>query len=43
MLKREFGKSGVQASVVGFGVWTVSMPWWGIKDREFGKRLLRLA
>jgi aryl-alcohol dehydrogenase-like predicted oxidoreductase len=43
MQEREFGKSGVKASVVGFGVWTVSMPWWGIKDREFGKRLLRKA
>ena len=43
MLEREFGKSGVKASVVGFGVWTVSMPWWGIKDREFGKKLLGLA
>lgn len=40
---RTFGKSGVQASEVGFGVWTVSMPWWGIKDVEFGKRLLRKA
>jgi aryl-alcohol dehydrogenase-like predicted oxidoreductase len=43
MQQREFGKSGVKASVVGFGVWTVSMPWWGIKDREFGKKLLRMA
>jgi aryl-alcohol dehydrogenase-like predicted oxidoreductase len=43
MLKRQFGQSGVEASVVGFGVWTVSMPWWGIKDREFGKRLLQMA
>src|SRR3954467_12193243 len=40
---RTFGKSGVRASEVGFGVWTVSMPWWGIKDVEFGKRLLRKA
>ncbi len=40
---REFGSSGVKASVVGFGVWTVSMPWWGIKDREFGKSLLQKA
>jgi aryl-alcohol dehydrogenase-like predicted oxidoreductase len=40
---RTFGNSGVQASEVGFGVWTVSMPWWGIKDVEFGKKLLRKA
>jgi aryl-alcohol dehydrogenase-like predicted oxidoreductase len=43
MQEREFGHSGVKASVVGFGVWTISMPWWGIKDREFGKKLLRQA
>ena len=43
MQEREFGKSGVKGSVVGFGVWTVSMPWWGIKDREFGKRLIKKA
>ncbi len=40
---RTFGNSGVKASEVGFGVWTVCMPWWGIKDLEFGKRLLRQA
>jgi aryl-alcohol dehydrogenase-like predicted oxidoreductase len=43
MQTREFGQSGVKATVVGFGAWTVSMPWWGIKDREFGKKLLRKA
>jgi aryl-alcohol dehydrogenase-like predicted oxidoreductase len=43
MQEREFGHSGVKATVVGFGAWTVSMPWWGIKDREFGKKLLRKA
>src|SRR5258708_3290944 len=43
MQEREFGKSGAKTSVVGFGVWTISMPWWGIKDREFGKKLLRQA
>lgn len=43
MQQREFGHSGVQASVVGFGVWTVSMPWWGITDQEFGKSLIKKA
>lgn len=30
-------------SEVGFGVWSVAMPWWGVKDDEFAKRLLRSA
>jgi aryl-alcohol dehydrogenase-like predicted oxidoreductase len=31
------------ASVVGFGLWTVSTPMWGISDPEIGKTLLRKA
>lgn len=30
-------------SEVGFGVWSVATPWWGVKDDAFGKRLLRMA
>lgn len=30
-------------SAVGFGVWTVGTTWWGVKDEEMGKRLLRQA
>ncbi|ULH14631.1 aldo/keto reductase [Deinococcus sp. KNUC1210] len=30
-------------SAVGFGVWTVGTTWWGVKDEEMGKRLLREA
>lgn len=30
-------------SEVGFGVWSVGTPWWGVKDYDFGKRLLRSA
>lgn len=30
-------------SAVGFGVWTVGTTWWGVKDEQVGKRLLRRA
>lgn len=48
MEKRTFGKSGVEASVVGFGVWTVSTPWWHasnekLKDASYNKALLQKA
>ncbi len=48
MEKRAFGKSGVEASVVGFGVWTVSTPWWHasnekLKDRAYNLSLLQKA
>jgi aryl-alcohol dehydrogenase-like predicted oxidoreductase len=48
MEKRFFGKSGVEASVVGFGVWTVSTPWWHssnpqLKDHAYGVALLQKA
>jgi aryl-alcohol dehydrogenase-like predicted oxidoreductase len=29
MERRTFGRSGVEASVVGFGLWTISTGWWG--------------
>lgn len=36
---------GVKLSVseVGFGVWSVATPWWGVKDDKLGKKLLRSA
>lgn len=48
MEKRFFGKSGVEASVVGFGVWTVSTPWWHasnekLKDRGYNLALMQKA
>lgn len=48
MEQRSFGKSGVQASVVGFGVWTVSTPWWHasnekLKDKAYNLALLQKA
>jgi len=30
-------------SEVGFGVWSVATPWWGVRDDKLGKRLLRAA
>jgi aryl-alcohol dehydrogenase-like predicted oxidoreductase len=48
MEKRRFGKSPVEASVVGFGVWTVSTPWWHasnekLKDRAYNLALMQKA
>ena len=48
MEKRTFGKNGVEASVVGFGVWTVSTPWWHasnekLKDKAYNLALLQKA
>jgi aryl-alcohol dehydrogenase-like predicted oxidoreductase len=43
MKYRALGDSGMTASVVGFGVWTVSTPMWGIHDEEVGIGLLRKA
>ncbi|MCC6443308.1 MAG: aldo/keto reductase [Armatimonadetes bacterium] len=40
---RQFGRTGIEASVVGFGVWTVGTAWWGIKEEAVGIRLLRKA
>jgi aryl-alcohol dehydrogenase-like predicted oxidoreductase len=48
MEKRRFGRSEVEASVVGFGVWTVSTPWWHasnekLKDKAYNLALLQKA
>lgn len=43
MRYRRFGSSDVMASEVGFGVWTVGTPMWGITDERVGLRLLRRA
>jgi aryl-alcohol dehydrogenase-like predicted oxidoreductase len=43
MQYRAFGDSGITGSAVGFGVWTVSTPMWGIKDEAVGIKLLRRA
>ncbi len=43
MRYRKFGNSDLIASEVGFGVWTVGTPMWGIKDEAVGIRLLERA
>lgn len=41
MERRTFGRSGVEASVVGFGLWTISTGWWGDHSDEAAVDLLR--
>jgi len=43
MKYRRFGNTTLEASEVGFGVWTVGTPMWGIKDEATGIRLLHKA
>ena len=43
MKSRTFPGTNVQVSEIGFGVWTVSSPWWGITDDKVGIDLLRRA
>ena len=43
MLYRNFGTTDLTASVVGFGVWTVSTKMWGVTDEDVRLRLLRRA
>lgn len=43
MRYRTFGNTDLQASDVGFGVWTVGTTMWGIKDEAVGIRLLQRA
>ena len=43
MRYRRIGTTEVTVSEVGFGVWTVSTSWWGVKDEAFGVKLLEQA
>ena len=43
MKTRTFGTSGIPASEVGFGLWTVSTGWWGEHSDESAVALLREA
>jgi len=43
MKTREFGSSGITASEVGFGLWTISTGWWGDHSDESAITLLREA
>ncbi len=43
MQYRNFGNTDLKASVVGFGVWTVSTKMWGVTDETLRRRLLSRA
>ena len=43
MQYRTLGGTDLQLSAIGFGVWSVSTPWWGITDDDVGISLLRQA
>jgi len=43
MRYRNFPGTEIQASAIGFGVWTVATTWWGITDRQVGIDLLHRA
>ncbi len=43
MKYREIGKSGVQVSEVGFGVWTITAGWWGQFTEDEAINMLRRA
>jgi aryl-alcohol dehydrogenase-like predicted oxidoreductase len=43
MQYRNFGNTDLRASVVGFGVWTVSTKMWGVTDHDVRLGLLRRA
>ncbi len=43
MKYRTLAKTNQKVSEIGFGVWTVASPWWGVKDDETGIRLMRKA
>ncbi len=43
MRYRTIANTDISVSEVGFGVWTVSTTWWGIKEETVGVRLLQQA
>ena len=43
MRYRALGKTGLKISEIGFGVWTVSTTWWGIKEESVGISMLQKA
>jgi aryl-alcohol dehydrogenase-like predicted oxidoreductase len=43
METRSLGQSGVPASILGFGAWTISTGWWGDYSDEQAVELIRLA
>ena len=43
MKYRRLGSTDLTVSEIGFGVWTVSTAWWGVKEEAEGIRLLQRA
>jgi aryl-alcohol dehydrogenase-like predicted oxidoreductase len=43
MRYRTLGRTGLEVSEVGFGLWTISSGWWGEHGQEQAKAILRLA
>jgi diketogulonate reductase-like aldo/keto reductase len=43
MRYRTLPNTDLSVSTVGFGLWTVAMPWWGIDDDAVGIRLMQRA
>jgi aryl-alcohol dehydrogenase-like predicted oxidoreductase len=41
--QRTLGSSGVEVSEVGFGAWTLGLPWWGEVSEDQGRRLIDRA
>ena len=43
MRYRKLGSTDITVSEIGFGVWSVSTTWWGVKDEHVGIRMLQQA
>ena len=43
MKYRSLGRTSVDVSVIGFGLWTLSTPGWGLQSSDVGVLLLREA
>ncbi len=43
MRYRTFSGTGIRASEIGFGVWSVATTWWGVRDAELARNLLAEA
>ncbi|MBI3333006.1 MAG: aldo/keto reductase [Candidatus Omnitrophica bacterium] len=43
MRLRELAGTGLKVSEIGFGVWTVSTTWWGVKEESVGISMLKKA
>lgn len=44
MKYKKLGKSGIKVSEIGFGAWSIALPWWGKKiEEDEAKRMLKKA